>query len=153
VVSETDHLLAGLEALYRDVDALFEHARCDSSSECCRFGITGREPQITSIELALLERALARTGGRVPSPKRRALPLTTDPKRERPCPLLMRSGGCAVYAERPLGCRTFFCRRAEQPYPPSRAELRAIVQRLGALAARHAPSGDRPRGLLGALSG
>lgn len=150
-MSDASHLLADLSALYRDVDTLYDGARCERSTECCRFGITGREPQVTSIELSLLERALARTGSRIPSPKRRALPLTSDAKRERVCPLLTRSGGCAAYAERPLGCRTFFCHRAEQPYPPSRAELRAIVQRLSSLAARHTPGGDRPRGLSGAL--
>lgn len=152
-MSETDHLLEDLRALYRQVDALYEDARCERSTECCRFGITGREPQVTSIELALLERSLARAGSRIPSPKRRALPLTSDAKRERVCPLLTRTGGCAAYTARPLGCRTFFCSRAEQPYPPSRAELRAIVQRLSSLAARHAPAGDRPRGLTGALGG
>jgi uncharacterized protein len=153
-VNEPDPLLAALRALYARVDTLYAEARCPQSTECCRFGITGREPQVTSIEFALLQRAIARLGGMraLRAGKRRALPLGGDAARERTCPLLVSPGRCAVYADRPLGCRTFFCQRAEQPYPPSRGELRAVVKALQELAARHARDGERPRALTRALA-
>lgn len=158
-----------LVALYREVDALYVGARCPASSECCRFGITGREPQVTSVEIALLERALAQRGGKL-SARRRALPLaqaskqrsktargTREPRAlslvdERTCPLLEQPGRCAVYEARPLGCRTFYCERAELE-PPARRALSDVVRQLQAIALRHAPDGDRPRALTRALSG
>jgi len=151
-VSDAAPLHEALRALYRDVDALYAGARCERSSECCRFGITGREPQVTSLELALVERALAARGGKLSS-KRRALPLTRDGERERICPLLDRTGGCIVYADRPLGCRTFFCHRAELPSRVERRALQDVVRQLQALAVRHAPGGDKPRALSAALRG
>lgn len=145
--------LAALLELYEHVDALYAGASCPASSECCRFGITGREPQVTAIEAALVKRAIARRGG-LPSEKRRALPLL-GPSRtetERTCPLLDREARCSIYADRPLGCRTFYCHRADVPTPPSRKEHRDIVRRLQALAAEFAPDGDKPRALTRALS-
>lgn len=144
-----NELLDALRALYREVDALYEGARCERSTECCRFGLTGREPQVTSIERALLLRALAARGGVPPAKtsKRRALPLRRDAERERACPLLDRTGSCLVYAARPLGCRTFHCRRAELLTPVSRRTLQEVVRRLQTLAARHAPGGDKPHAL------
>jgi Fe-S-cluster containining protein len=144
-------MLEELRALYRDVDALFASASCDASTECCRFGITGREPQVTSIEVALVQYALKQRGGAL-SPKRRALPLSAEhsPDRERICPLLDRDGRCSIYRDRPLGCRTFFCSRAAIDHPPSRQQIAEFVRRLQDLAARHEPNGDRPRALTAA---
>jgi Fe-S-cluster containining protein len=146
-------MLDELRALYLDADALYEGARCDSSSECCRFGITGREPQVTSIELALVEHAIKRRGGML-TPKKRALPITQGATcaRERICPLLDRAGRCSIYEDRPLGCRTFYCERAQLQHAPSRADLRNLVRRLQELAARHAAAGDKPRALSAALT-
>ena len=138
-----------LRDLYRDVDRIYQHARCDSSTECCRFGVTGREPQVTSVEVALLRAALAKRGGPL-SVKRRALPLHARAD-ERTCPLLERSGRCSVYDARPLGCRTYYCERAQLLSTPKRDELRAIVRRLQAIALRHQPQGDRPQALTRAL--
>jgi uncharacterized protein len=148
-VSEEPALIAQLSSLYAEVDARYVDARCPASTECCRFGITGREPQVTSIELAALRAAIARRGGPLRE-SRRALPLTPA-RDEGACPLLDHSGRCAVYAARPLGCRTFYCARADVPSPPSRAELRGYVRRLQELAARHSRDGDRPRALRSAL--
>jgi len=141
-----------LRALYRETDALFEGASCDASTECCRFGVTGREPQITSIELALLRQAIKRRGGAL-APKKRALPLTNEgtAERERICTLLDRSGRCSVYEDRPLGCRTFYCERARLVLRPPRGDVQALVRRLQNLAARHEVDGDRPRALSAAL--
>jgi Fe-S-cluster containining protein len=145
-------MLDELRALYRDTDALFEGASCDASTECCRFGITGREPQVTSIELALVKHAIRERGGPLGA-KKRALPQSSErsPERERICPMLDRSGRCSIYRERPLGCRTFFCSRASLVEPPRRDEIKELVRRLQDLAARHEVNGDKPRVLTAAL--
>jgi Fe-S-cluster containining protein len=155
-------LLNALRALYARADALYLGARCEGSTACCRFGITGREPQVTSLEFALVEQAVAARGGPL-RPQKRALPLAHGPVQargaarahvhdERTCPLLDRAGKCSIYAQRPLGCRTFYCERADVPAPPSRQELRALVRELEELAAQYRPGGDKPRALTSALS-
>ncbi len=147
-----DSLLSELKALYNRADELFAGASCATSTECCRFGITGREPQVTSIELALVRRALAARGGALQA-KKRALPLAdTGVRDERTCPMLDAHGKCSVYAARPLGCRNFFCGRADVPAQPSRQELRELVRELQLLASRHAPEGDKARAFTAALA-
>ncbi len=161
-------LLEELFAIYEDAAALLADWTCPASTECCRFGITGREPYVTSIEVAAVKRELGRIGGA--RAFRGAEPLAADPAQdkkrrlamaadERTCPLLDHTGKCAVYAARPLGCRTFFCERASSP---SRArstrgralpqrELNDLVQRIRGVAARHTPGGDLGRALTRAL--
>lgn len=97
--------------LYREADTLHPGRTCPASTECCRFGITGREPYVTSIEVRAIERAVAARGGPL-SPRRSALPMTRDGARERVCGLLDAHGKCSVYESRPFGCRTYFCERA-----------------------------------------
>jgi uncharacterized protein len=143
-------LLAELQTLYAELDALYAHVSCAGSTECCRFGITGRQPFVTSIELALLQRAIARRGARAPDPRQRPLALYRE-RDEQPCPLLDRDARCGVYADRPFGCRTFFCERATGELP-QRKRLRELLQRLKALAVRHQPSGDQGRPLVRALA-
>jgi len=144
--------LEALVALYQEVDALYSGASCPASTECCRFGITGREPQVTALEASLVKRAIQRRGG-LPSTKRRALPLLGQSQAsERTCPLLDRDGRCSIYADRPLGCRTFFCGRADVPSPPSRRAIQDLVRRLQDLAAAHTRDGDKPRALTRVLA-
>jgi Fe-S-cluster containining protein len=147
---DTEALLGELRTLYARVDAHYAQWRCPSSTECCRFGITGKQPYVTSIELALVERAIAKRGG-MPSAKKRALPLTDDARHERICPLLNRDNKCSIYSDRPFGCRTFFCERATQGDGPTRAVLQAHVNELRSLAERHTLGGDAPRPLMRAL--
>ena len=158
----TDELLAELADVYRDADALFWGWSCPASTECCRFGITGREPYVTSIELAALRRALAARGGmrswkRAPavgrdpegtSTSRVPLPVITE---ERTCPMLDVQGRCAAYEARPLGCRTFFCDRAEAGGKVKQRDVNTLVRRIQDIAARHEPSGDKGRPLTRAL--
>jgi hypothetical protein len=142
-------LLEELSALYRQVDLSLAGASCPSSTECCRFGVTGREPYVTSIEIAALRRAVARGGGPL-SAKRRALPLVAaagTAKKERICAFLNVSGRCSVYESRPFGCRTFHCARATLPARPTGSELRELVNRLRDIASRHEHGGDAPRPL------
>jgi uncharacterized protein len=139
-------LLHALGALYAQADALYAGWSCPRSTECCRFGISGREPYVTSLEQRALSRALARRGGPLPN-RARALPLAGSAAGERACPLLDRGGRCAAYADRPLGCRTFYCRRASEDRSPDRGAKRALVQRLRELAERHRPGGELARPL------
>lgn len=157
----TDELLGELAEVMRDADAAFEGWSCSASTECCRFGITGREPYVTSIELMAIRRAIgviggARAwkratlsiGGAVGSP--RSLPMARD---ERPCPLLTLEGRCAVYSARPLGCRTFYCDAADKGAPVRHKEINALVRRVQEIAARHEAGGDQGRPLTRALAG
>ena len=151
-MSHETELLAALAALYREVDALHAGFSCPASTECCRFGLTGREPYVTSLELLAIERAVARRGGML-SARKRALPLQGAGEHdERTCPLLDRAGRCTVYADRPLGCRTFYCSRATRGADPRR-ELRGVLAQLRELSARHQRDGDRARPLTAALGG
>ncbi len=142
----TDELLDELSALYREVDALYALWSCPGTTECCRFGITGRQPYVTSIEIAAIEHAIGRRGGPL-RPNKRALPLHTDAAQERACGLLDRNGRCSIYADRPLGCRTHYCERAAPGPGPSREVLRDLVRRLQELATRHEMGGDAARPL------
>ena len=138
-----------LRAVYARVDATLAGYSCDASTECCRFGITGREPYVTPVELAEIEHGIAARG--LPAqtkPSPRSLPVVDD---ERRCPLLDDSGRCRVYDSRPLGCHTFFCDRslhsmkAEMKRFP-RDELNRAARDIADLAARYAPRdpGARP---------
>ncbi len=144
---------ASLRAIYAEVDALLEGWTCDASTDCCRFGVTGREPYPTAVEVTELERAVRARGG---LPKRRVLP-TVGPRGEdeRRCALLSDEGKCLVYASRPFGCRTFFCDRASGPAGEAsrvgRGPLKTEITRLGRavadLAARVSPGDHGPRPL------
>ena len=154
---------ASLLALYAEVDVLLAPFSCDSTTECCRFGITGREPYPTAAEIALVKHAIARAGITLSAPARnkRALPVlggpSASPRRdahaasERACPLLSAEGRCRIYASRPFGCRTFFCDRVEGPGKLPRAEIQRISRAIADLSARFAPRDPLPRPLTHAL--
>ena len=142
-------------------DQVFAGWTCPASTECCRFGVTGREPYVTSIEIALIRWAIAARGGST-SWKRagavarsgdaasiRSLPLAVD---ERRCPMLTDAGRCAIYAARPLGCRTFFCDRATAAGRVRHHEVSALVREIQAIAAQHEVAGDQGRPLTRALA-
>ncbi|HVJ90372.1 MAG TPA: hypothetical protein VM580_11270 [Labilithrix sp.] len=153
---EQHEALAVLRSLYAKIDGALEGWGCDASTDCCRFGVTGREPYPTAVELAELDRAVRARGG---LPKRRLLPVVA-PRRgrastshEEPCALLGDNGRCLVYASRPFGCRTFFCERARGPaFERADSGLpREIIAEVGreiaALSARFEPSDPGPRPL------
>lgn len=140
--------LVKLAALYREVDELYQGYQCAASTDCCRFGVTGREPQPTPLEFALLAQALRSS----PPPKAKKLRVVAQD--ERRCPLLKDNGRCAAYANRPFGCRTFFCERArnalgehENPMQTQRPALRQLGQRVQELAALAFPRDPLPRPL------
>jgi Fe-S-cluster containining protein len=133
-------LLALLRQHYAAIDRELDGWSCSQSTDCCRFGVTGREPYPTTIEVAELERAVRARGGLA---KRRSLPVAG----ERRCALLGDDGRCVVYASRPYGCRTFFCERGEGPSgergAPARqsgaigAQVKAIASDIASLSARY----------------
>jgi hypothetical protein len=114
--------LGALTALYRDADATFAPWSCPASGECCQLGTTGLQPWLWPVEWLKVERALAAAG--------RSLP---PPRKDGGCPLLDAPGRrCTIYADRPLGCRTYFCGRirgpADQPYEKMDALQRRLEQ-------------------------
>lgn len=154
-----DELLAELARVYADVEDALEGSTCPASTECCHFGVTGREPYVTSIELAAIARAIAALGGasalrgKVRAPVPRALPLLAEPADATGrCRLLDAAGRCSIYASRPLGCRTFYCERATLGSPVRQREVNAFVRRIQDISARHEPAGDRGRPLTRALA-
>jgi hypothetical protein len=132
---------AALRKLYDETDALLAHLSCDSSAECCRFGLTGREPYPTAVELAELDLALKSA----PPKKSRRLELAG----ERRCPVLGDDGRCRAYAARPFGCRTFYCARATGEV--DRAAVQRLSRALSDLSAGFAPRDPGPRPLSAAL--
>ena len=132
-------LLGRLRALYEETDALTHGLGCDASTDCCRFGVTGREPYPTAIEVAELARAVRARGG-IPKSRTR-LPIAG----ERRCQLLSDAGQCHVYASRPFGCRTFFCDPATVRAMPKK-EITQLSRAIADLSTRFAPRdpGARP---------
>jgi len=133
-----------LAEIYAEVDALLADYTCDGTAECCTFSNTGREPYPTAIELAEVERAIARNGGMT---KQRRLPLA-----DRRCPLLSTDGKCTIYASRPFGCRTYFCDRMQGPGKLPRDRLRELGARIADLSAKAFPRDPGPRPLSKALA-
>ena len=145
---KSDPLRAELLAIYAEVDALLSPYTCDSTTECCDFGLTGREPYPTAVELAEIERAMAAASIDTRPKPRRSLPVASAPRR---CPLLSDEGRCRIYASRPFGCRTFFCSRVEGPRRLPTDEIRRLSRRVADLSARYAPRDSGPRPLTRAL--
>jgi Fe-S-cluster containining protein len=167
---------AELLAIYRRADALFDGWSCACTAEgadgmeraeCCQFAITGREPYTTSVELAEVLHAVrrdnvladgkrGRRAGRQPL-LRRSAPMALPLVDTRPCPLLSAEGRCTIYASRPFGCRTFFCRGAEGPAGARskvpRSELQELTRSLSDLSAAFDPVDPWPRPLVRAVLG
>ncbi|MBI1947704.1 MAG: YkgJ family cysteine cluster protein [Deltaproteobacteria bacterium] len=118
--------------LLTEVERALAGIRCQATTDCCRFAVTGREPWLTAVEWRLLVAELRRQGRRLPEPN--------DDEDGR-CPFLDARGRCQVYAARPLGCRTFFCERATPPAPHA-SEFRAAARALAELSEGGGAVGD-----------
>jgi Fe-S-cluster containining protein len=145
--------LEQLRTLYARIDAALGGWGCDASTDCCRFGVTGREPYPTALELAELERAVKARGG-LPRRNKRMLPAAG----ERRCALLGDDGRCLVYASRPFGCRTFFCERARSAVGEGtralpKAEIAEVSRAIADLSARFDTRNPGPRPLSRATAG
>jgi Fe-S-cluster containining protein len=141
--------------LFAEADALVGDITCDASTDCCRFGVTGREPYVTAAEVAEIQDALKAQGQKTSSgsPKKRLamLPLSG----ERRCPMLSEEGRCTVYDARPLGCRTFFCKPALAKNDDAKlphAELRKVARDIETVSRRAFPAEQGTRPLTRALT-
>lgn len=112
--------LGALTALYREADRTYVPWSCPASGDCCQIGKTGLQPWLWPVEWLRLKRALADAG--------RSLP---PPRQDGGCPMLDPQGRrCTVYADRPLGCRTYFCHRVRGPADQPYEEMDALQRRL-----------------------
>ena len=113
--------LAEVRAIYADLDQRPVERACTRLTECCQFKRTGLMPSVTRGEALLAAQALRATG-------RKAAPPSTDGA----CPMLDGlTGKCLIYADRPFGCRTHFCRAAGGPY--ARRDVLDLIRRLEAV--------------------
>lgn len=108
-----------LDEVLTGLGELFSNATCPRSTRCCRFRETGRVPYVWPSEARRVVLGVMRRGGKLPRGGG-----------EGDCPLLLADGGCSIYADRPFGCRTFFCRDAMLPSGPMRREVDALAKRL-----------------------
>jgi Fe-S-cluster containining protein len=116
---------AELESVFARLRALFADASCRGSARCCRFRQTGRTPYVFPVETRRVLQGIARRGGRLPKGGA-----------EGDCPLLLEDGTCSVYADRPFGCRTYFCSDATLPQGPRRREVDALAKEVRTLSER-----------------
>ena len=131
--------LRRLAAIYRRADEAYARFSCPASAECCQLSRRGRQPWLWGVEWMALEGALARQGRSVP-----------PPRADGACPLLDAEGRrCTVYADRPFGCRTYFCERAAGGRHPLEA-VTGLSARLETLALEVDPdaSAGGPRPIL-----
>jgi len=108
-------------AVYRQADAAFAPFSCPATAECCQLGKTGRPPWLWRGEWLILEERLRQDG------------VAPQPRSDGACPLL-RDGRCSVYADRPFGCRTFFCEKIRGPGRQPVEVVNGLLERLAHVA-------------------
>lgn len=129
--------LTQLRALYGKADAAYAPFSCPASGDCCQLSTTRREPWLWLPEWLMLLDRLRRDGR----------PLPPD-RADGGCPFLDKSGRrCSVYADRPFGCRTFFCGRKKGPAHEPLEQVVALSQKLEALSQELDPDLTGPRPL------
>ncbi len=112
--------LTETRAILRKADSAWSSHSCPSTAECCQLKTTGRPPWLWPTEWALLLQKV-----------NRVLPAERS---DGGCPFLDVDGKrCTVYADRPLGCRTFFCHRIRGPAAVPSEVTNALFDRLRAL--------------------
>ena len=130
---EEARALRELRAIYRQADAAYAPFSCPASGECCQLSTTKRQPWLWYPEWLLLAR-------------HHPLP---PPREDGGCPYLDTAGKrCTVYAERPFGCRTFFCERIRGPARQPADTVTALLLRLERVSQRLLPSLTGPRQIL-----
>ena len=101
-------------AIYGKADALWARWSCPSTASCCQLKLTQRQPWLWPSEWRVL------TGAR----------LVPASRKDGACPYLDGKGRCSRYADRPLGCRTFFCLRVTGPERHPAREMNDLLERL-----------------------
>jgi Fe-S-cluster containining protein len=130
---EEARALQELRAIYRQADAAYAPFSCPASGECCQLAKTKRQPWLWAPEWLLLAR-------------HHPLP---PPREDGACPYLDAAGKrCTVYADRPFGCRTFFCERIRGPARQPSDTVSALLTRLERVSERIMPSLTSPRPIL-----
>ena len=130
-------------AIYRHADAAYAPFSCPASGECCQLAQTGREPHLWEPEWLVLREQLLRESRPLPA-------LRTDGA----CPFLDVAGKrCSVYANRPLGCRTYFCARVRGPSREPVERMGELLTRLAKVAQELDPDAAGPRPLTEWVSG
>jgi Fe-S-cluster containining protein len=125
--------LQELRVIYQRADAAYAPFSCPASGECCQLATTKRQPWLWEPEWRLLA-------------SRHGLP---PPREDGGCPYLDAAGKrCTVYADRPFGCRTFFCERIRGPARQPAEAVDALLRRLEAVSQRVWPELTGPRPLL-----
>ncbi len=113
--------ISQVRAVYADLERRPAARDCVNLAGCCQFKLTGLVPSMTRAEAIVAAAALRATGRkRLPASPAGACPML-DPMTRR----------CLIYAERPFGCRTHFCRAAGGPY--ARREVLDLIRRLEAI--------------------
>jgi uncharacterized protein len=119
--------------VYRQADAAYAPYSCPASGECCQLATTQRQPWLWRPEWELLAK-----GRRLP-----------PPRADGGCPFLDARGlRCTVYADRPFGCRTFFCSRIRGPSRQPAEEVTRLLVRLERISLQVMPELKGPRPLL-----
>lgn len=122
-----------LTALYRMADAAYAPFSCPATAECCQLAARGREPWLWEVEWKAL---------------RNAVPSLPPPRPDGGCPFLDGTGQrCTAYGHRPLGCRTYFCRRIRGPAQEPVAEIDRLQRRLESIGRTLNPEESGPRPL------
>ncbi|MBZ4394827.1 YkgJ family cysteine cluster protein [Myxococcus sp. MISCRS1] len=130
---QKERALKEVRAIFRQADAAYGPFSCPASGECCQLSRTGRQPWLWLPEWELL------TQGRPLPPARE----------DGGCPYLDAAGKrCTVYADRPFGCRTFFCERIRGPARQPAETVGALLERLERVSQQREPSLRAPRPLL-----
>ncbi|RKH59063.1 YkgJ family cysteine cluster protein [Corallococcus aberystwythensis] len=128
-----ERALQETRSVYRQADAVYGPYSCPASGECCQLAVTKRQPWLWLPEWELLKRS-------------KPLP---PPRADGGCPYLDPGGlRCTVYADRPFGCRTFFCQRIQGPARQPSEEVARLLLRLERISQRVMPSLQGPRPLL-----
>jgi Fe-S-cluster containining protein len=124
-----------LRAIYRLADVAYRPYSCPGTAECCQLSTTKREPWLWPVEWTLL---LAAKQGVLP-----------PARKDGGCPFLDADGKrCSVYAERPFGCRTYFCHRIRGPVREPIEAVASLSSRLARVAQTLDPETAAPRPLL-----
>jgi len=119
-------------AVYAEADSRPVERACVRRTACCRFRLTGKTPWLTRGEAVVAARAWRAKGRR-----------RIEPRPDGACPFLDdATGGCGVYAARPLACRTHYCREAGGPVP--RADVVDLVRKLERIGRRLGGDGAHP---------
>ncbi len=92
-----DHVLQFVSDLYENIDDTTADSCCDNCKKCCDFGEFGHRLFVTSVELL----HFVSNVDQIKKPEASV------------CPYLDAEGGCTVRDIRPVGCRTFFCKPAD----------------------------------------